>query len=67
MSSSRKRCSHEFKLETIRRVRETGQSQARVAKELGISANTLSRWMRESRSDKAEVFPGTGRQTSQAA
>jgi len=45
MSSPRKRYSREFKLEVVRRVRETGRSQAEVAKELGISANTLSRWM----------------------
>jgi len=67
MSSPRKRYSREFKLEVIRRVQETGRSQAQVAKELGITANTLSRWMRQHRSEKAESFPGTGRQTSQAA
>ena len=67
MSSSRKRYSREFKLEVIRRVLATGQSQAQVAKELGITANTLSRWMRQHREEKAEAFPGTGSQTSQAA
>ena len=67
MSSSRRRYSREFKLEAIRRVHETGQSQAQVAKELGVSANTLSRWIQQYRSDKAEAFPGPGRQTSQAA
>ena len=44
-----------------------GQSQAQVSKELGVSANTLSRWMRQFRSDKVEAFPGSGRQTTQAA
>jgi len=37
MSTSRKRYSREFKLEVIRRVQETGRSQAQVAKELGPS------------------------------
>ena len=40
MSSSRRRYSRELKLEVIRRVHETGLSQAQVAKDLGISANT---------------------------
>ena len=67
MSPSRKRYSREFKLEVIRRVQETGRSQAQVAKELGLAPNTLSRWMRQFRGEKAESFLGTGKQTSQAA
>ncbi len=67
MSSSRRRYSREFKLEVIRRVRESGLSQAQVAKDLGISANTLSRWMQQARREKDEAFPGKGNQTSQAA
>ena len=67
MSSSGKRYSREFKLEVIRRVRETGRTQAQVAKELGIAANTLSRWVRQFGNEKAEAFPGKGSQTSQAA
>ncbi len=67
MSSSRRRYSREFKLEVIRRVRESGLSQSQVAKDLGISANTLSRWMKQARNEKGEAFPGQGRQTSQAA
>ena len=67
MSPSRRRYSREFKLEAVRRVEETGRSQAQVAEELGISANTLSRWMRLFRSDPDEAFPGKGRQNSKDA
>jgi len=67
MSPSQKRYSREFKLEVVRRIQVTGQSQSEVARELGISPNTLSRWMRQYRDDKAEAFPGKGSQTSQAA
>ena len=67
MSPSRKRYIREFKLEVIRRVQETGRSQAQVAKELGLAQNTLSRWIRQHRDEKAESFPGKGQQTSQAA
>ena len=67
MSSSHKRYSREFKMEVVRRVQVTGQRQVEVAKELGIVPNTLSRWMRQFRDEKAEAFPGKGSQTSQAA
>jgi transposase len=67
MSTPRRRFSREFKLEAVRRVQETGRTQAQVADELGISANTLCRWMKQYRADKAEPFPGKGSQTSQAA
>jgi transposase len=67
MSSSQKRYSREFKLEVVRRILETGRTQAEVTRELGIAANTLSRWMRQFRTEKAEFFPGKGSQTSQAA
>ena len=67
MSPSRRRFSREFKLEVVRRVQETGRTQAQVAKELGISANTLSRWMRQYRSEQDEAFPGKGRQNSKDA
>jgi transposase len=67
MNSSRRRYSREFKLEVIRRVRDSGVSQAQVAKDLGISPNTLSRWIKQFREEKGEAFPGKGHQTSQAA
>jgi len=67
MSSSRRRYSREFKLEVVRRVQEMGRSQIQVADELGVSANTISRWMKQFREEKDEAFPGKGKQTSQAA
>lgn len=67
MSSPRRRFTREFKLEVVRRIHETGQTQAQVAEELGISANSVSRWVNQFRNEKAESFPGKGKQTSQAA
>ena len=49
MSTPRRRFSREFKLEAVRRVQETGRTQAQVADELGVSANTLCRWMKQYR------------------
>jgi len=67
MSGTRRRYSREFKLEVVRRVQELGRSQAQVAEELGVSANTINRWMKQFGQEKDEAFPGKGRQTSQAA
>jgi transposase-like protein len=33
----------------IRRIQESGLSQAQVANDLGISANTFSRWVKQNR------------------
>ena len=67
MSTPRRRYSRDFKLVAVRRVQQTGRSQSQVAEELGVSANTLCRWMKEYLAEKADPFPGKGRQTSQAA
>ena len=47
MSTPCRRFNREFKLDVIRRVQETGRTQSEVAGELGGSANTLCRWMKQ--------------------
>ena len=42
-------------------------SELDLAEELGVSANSVNRWMKQFRQQKDEAFPGKGRQTSQAA
>jgi len=37
----------EFRQEAMRLVRETGKSAKQVAKEIGMSQTTLSKWLRE--------------------
>lgn len=59
--------SRELKLEAVRRVLESGLPQNQVARELGLSPNTHSRWKRQYQAEQKEAFPGKGRQTSQAA
>ncbi len=39
--------SRELKLEAVRRALESGLPQNQVARELGLSPNTLSRWKRQ--------------------
>ncbi len=67
MSVSRRNYSREFKIEAVRRVHEMGLTQAEVAGELGVSVNSVNRWVKQFRQNKAEAFPGKGHQTSQAA
>ena len=50
----------EFKFEAVKLVLEQGMSAAQVAKDLGIHANVVSRWVREARADQAQAFPGHG-------
>lgn len=55
--------SREFKLEAIRMVVEDGRTYADVADELGINAQTLSRWRKELDADPTGAFPGQGSRT----
>ncbi|MFA4837246.1 MAG: transposase [Dehalococcoidia bacterium] len=49
----------EFKREAVRLVTEEGYKVAEAARNLGINANMLGRWRRESQ--EADAFPGKGR------
>lgn len=46
MKAERKKYSEEFKHEAVQMV-ECGMSQSKVAADLGLRANMLSRWVRE--------------------
>ena len=50
-----------YKIEVVRRVKEQGQKVPELAKELGIHENTIYKWMREFKMDKANAFPGSGK------
>ncbi|UYC23067.1 transposase [Wolbachia endosymbiont of Aedes aegypti] len=41
--ASRREYTTEFKLEAIKLVKETGQSSAKIARDLGINGDSLSR------------------------
>lgn len=62
MAGSRRTYTREFKVEALRRVIEDGMPQAQVARQLGISPNTLSSWKREYLTDTEQAFPGHGKQ-----
>jgi transposase len=43
----RRQFTEEFKREAVKLARQPGASNAGIARDLGIAANMLSRWMRE--------------------
>ena len=49
-----------FKREAIRLLEEQGEKPAAVAKKLGITNNTMYRWVNEYRQDGNDAFPGKG-------
>jgi transposase len=57
----RRKYSDEYKREAVALAEQEGVTQAQVARELGISANTLSAWVREVREAGEKAFPGKGK------
>ena len=57
----------EFKIETVKLVTEGGASAAEVARDMGIHANTLYKWIQEFAAKPEEAFPGKGHLASSDA
>jgi len=49
-----------YKTEVCKRVVEGGESAARVARELGVSENTIYTWVNRYRQNSAKPFSGSG-------
>lgn len=56
----------EFKREALRLVETSGKPLAQVARELGISDNTLQGWKQQVKEYGQGAFPGSGHQTPEA-
>ena len=63
----RQKFSREYKLEAVKQVRERDVSAAQVARDLGIGANVVSRWVREASGDVRRAFPRQGQQPAEQA
>ncbi|GAA3938714.1 hypothetical protein GCM10022277_38540 [Litoribacillus peritrichatus] len=61
--TTRNKYSKEFKLDAISLVLEQGYSRSEAARSLGINANMLGRWIKESEADDALAFRGNGKLT----
>ena len=53
----------EFKLDAVRLVTELGYARAEAARNLGINANMLGRWVQEHLADKGAAFRRKGKLT----
>jgi transposase len=61
--TTRKQYTKEFKLDAVRLVTEHGYKASEAARNLGINATMLRRWVQEAQGDQAQVFRGNGRLT----
>ncbi len=63
MTKRRKRYTKEFKIEAVQLLERSGRSQEAIAKELGTSSSSLSRWKKKYGEDGEDAFPGHGNLT----
>lgn len=66
MKKVRRRFSREFKLEAVRQLTQ-GRRLADVARELGVEAQVMRRWVEQVTVDPASAFPGNGRARDEEA
>lgn len=62
---TRKQYTKEFKQGAVQLVTDQGYKRAEAARNLGINAGMLGRWIREYEADEAEAFRGNGRRTEE--
>jgi len=60
---SRKKYSKEFKLDAVSLVLEQDYSRAEAARNLGINAHMLGRWVKEYQAEEEQSFRGNGKLT----
>ena len=56
----RRRYSDEFKREAVQLTQDPGVTMAQIARDLGIGAGLLGRWVKEFREAGPSAFPGKG-------
>jgi transposase len=59
----RKKYSKEFKLDAVSLVLDQDYSRAEAARNLGINAQMLSRWVKEHQVGEGQAFRGNGKMT----
>ena len=55
---TRRKFGREFKLEAVKMVQERGVALSQAARDLNLNENMLRRWIKESRDDPQDAFPG---------
>lgn len=57
---SRRSYSKEYKTNAVKLILEQGRKTTEVARQLGVSENTLHNWKRQYKQDHSDAFPGHG-------
>ena len=64
---SRRRFTREFKQEAVHLVTQRGVTVAQAARDLGVHATVLRKWVLELAADPVHAFPGEGQQKPEQA
>jgi transposase len=64
---TRRKFSHEFKIEAVKLVTERGVSVAQACRDLDLAESVFRRWLREAAAAPRTAFPGNGRQRDELA
>ncbi len=56
----KRKYSREYKIETVKMIRDRGVTAAQAGRELGIHPTVLRHWVREFEADPKDAFPGKG-------
>ena len=65
MRKPRRKFTSDFKQGAVKLVLEQGMTRSKVAEDLGVNANIVSKWVREYQADGSDAFPGNGQLSSQ--
>jgi transposase len=63
MQKEQKTYTKEFKIEAVRLLQSSQESQAQIARELGVADSTWSQWRKDLAEHGNDAFPGSGHQT----
>ncbi len=64
MSKSQPNYTKEFKQQAVQLFEASGKTKTQIARDLGISDSSLSKWCKEFIEQGEEAFPGKGHQTT---
>ena len=65
--TTRKKYPREFKLDAISLVLDQGYTRVEAARNLGVNANMLGRWIKEQAGDDGQAFRGNGKLSPEQA
>jgi transposase len=65
MKKTRRKFTSEFKEKAAKLMLDEGMTRTKVAHDLGVKINQVSRWVRDYQSRGEDAFPGNGRLSPQ--